>query len=167
MSTDRIVSTRAEPADVSAGAPAPRHGRLRFREAEVDLDTGELWRDGAPTPLRPVAARALRLLVRNRHRMVSHQELRRHLWGEAALEWETGLYQVIRQLRRALGDDPRAGRFIATIPRRGYRWTAPEAPAGEAGLWGARWRGIGLFLAGAGSLIVAVLLLCLLAGLVS
>lgn len=167
MSTDRVPSARAAPAAAPDQGPGPRQGKLRFRDVEVDLDTGELWRGGAPYPLRPLAARALQLLVRNRHRMVSREELRRHLWGDAALEWETGLHQLIRQLRRTLDDDPQAGRFIATIPRRGYRWTAPVAPATDAGARSLRWRGAGLFLAGAGSLVLAMLLLCLLAGLVS
>jgi DNA-binding winged helix-turn-helix (wHTH) protein len=142
-----------------------------------------------------VATRALQLLVENRHRLVSRNDLRRHLWGDAALEWEAGIYQVIRQLRRALGDDPRTRAFIATIPRRGYRWTAPvtaveprigpgrpdapgrsDAAAGSPSrsaprplhhrLPGARrWNRIGLFLAGAASLPLAVLLACLVAGL--
>jgi DNA-binding winged helix-turn-helix (wHTH) protein len=167
VSTDHTPAARASPAAAPDQRPGPRHGKLRFRDVEVDLDTGELWRGGAPLRLRPLAARALQLLAQNRHRTVSREELRHHLWGDAALEWETGLHQLIRQLRRALDDDPQARRFIATIPRRGYRWTAPELPAIDAGARKPRWKEAGLFLAGAATLVLAVLLLCLLVGLVS
>src|SRR5262249_5237079 len=33
---------------------------------------------------------------------------------------------IIFEIRRALGDDPVAPRFIETVPRRGYRFTAPR-----------------------------------------
>ena len=38
------------------------------------------------------------------------------------------LDQAVVDLRRALGDDARAPRFIETVPRIGYRWIFEEAP---------------------------------------
>lgn len=166
-------------ADESRGAAS----RVRFAEFELDLDRGELWRDGTRCPLRPMATAALCLLIENRHRLVTRDELRRRLWGDTAVEWETGLHQVIRQLRRALGDDAGPGGFIVTVPRRGYAWVAPlrraepEAvvPRASSSLpdhaarvleprWRSeKWRKAGLFLAGIATLPLGLLVFCLLA----
>lgn len=107
----------------------PRRGlqgrACRFGAFRLDLVTGELRRhDGAPVPLRPQATRVLRLLVSRRQSLVRREELRRELWGDAATEWEPGIHQVIRQLRRALDDDARDPTYIETVPRRGYRFKA-------------------------------------------
>jgi DNA-binding winged helix-turn-helix (wHTH) protein len=140
--------------------------RARFGELELDLESGELWCAGEPRPLRPLAARALQLLVAQRHRLVSHEELRQHLWGDSAVEWATGLHQLIRQVRRALGDDPRRPRCIETVPRRGYRWVAPvdrvePASAGDLrSVAASRSRSVGMFVAGIVSLPVVLLLVC-------
>jgi len=185
-----VITVPKEPTwlDVAQRPPAsspPAAGRFGFGDLVLDLGSGELWRDGEPLPLRPLAAKALQLLVANRDRLVTREELRHHLWGAAALEWETGLYQVIRQLRRAIGDGARAGGLIVTVPRRGYRWNArvvplasvaaspgtlprPPGPASRQRRPAPRipgWRGAGLFLAGAVSLPLLVILACLLAGL--
>lgn len=98
---------------------APR--RARFGPFALDLETGELEREGVAVPLRPLATRLLLVLVRAEGRLVSHRELRRALWSEAAVEWRTGLHQAVRQLRRALDDRPGPGAWIQTVPRRGYR----------------------------------------------
>jgi DNA-binding winged helix-turn-helix (wHTH) protein len=131
-----------------------------------------LWRAGKLVALRPQATSALRLLVSRRQRLVSQEELRREIWGGLAVEWSAGLHQVMRQLRRALGDDARTPLYIETVPRRGYRWMARarEVPAsgppasGEVrlGARSSRVRAAGIFLAGIATLPIAVLVACLL-----
>lgn len=123
--------------------------------------------------LRPLVTRALCLLVRRRGRLVSRAELRRELWGEAILEWEPGLHQVIRQLRRALGDDAREPAYVETVPRRGYRFKARIEDDCSAGLEATRFSndrpdeprpsrswGLLLFLGGVLSVPLVVVLLC-------
>lgn len=153
---------------------AERVRRVRCGEVLLDVDSGEIWRDGKRRSLRPIATKALQLLVSSRGRLVTREELRRHLWGDAALEWETGLYQVIRQLRRALGDDSAARGFIVTLPGRGYRWNAPIRPRAcrpepealpPSSTRGIRWAAAWYYLAGAASLPLLFLVYCLLAGL--
>ncbi len=106
-----------------AGSP-----RITFGPFIFDRCGGALWRGDEPIPLRPLATRALLLLVEHPGRLVPRQELRRVLWGNTAVEWETGVHQVISQVRRALRDDPRAPVFVETIPRRGYRFNAEVIP---------------------------------------
>ena len=142
--------------------------QVRFGPFVVDLASGELERDGRPVPLRPLATKLLLRLVRAEGRLVSHDELRRELWGEAAIEWRTGLHQTVRQVRRALTDRPGSGAWIQTVPWRGYRLDPerlrarlPASP--ETGRLRGSLLGFGLgTVAGALAVPLAILLLCLL-----
>ena len=49
------------------------------------------------------------------------KNLARRVWPETAVS-DVVLMVCIRELRQALGDDPRAPRFIETVHRRGYRF---------------------------------------------
>src|SRR5688572_26571192 len=82
-----------------------------------------LLRDGEPLPLTPKAFDTLLLLVQNRERVVEKEEVLRRVWPDAVVE-ESNLAQNIFTLRKALGDTPEGARFIATVPRRGYRFVA-------------------------------------------
>jgi len=142
--------------------------RMRFGPFVVDLASGELERDGNPVPLRPLATKLLLRLVRAEGRLVSHEELRRELWGEAAIEWRTGLHQTVRQLRRALTDRPGSGAWVQTVPWRGYRLDparlrsgAPASPEIDRPHRGLVSFGLGT-IAGALGIPLAILVLCLL-----
>lgn len=115
--------------------PALR-GRVRFGALELDLETGELRRDGAFVPLQRQVARTLVLLVSRGGRLVPREELIEHLWDGTVVEYEQGLNNTIRTLRASLGDDARSPRYIGTEPRRGYRFLAVVEPAEPAGLNG-------------------------------
>ncbi len=65
-------------------------------------------------------------------RLVSRRELVDAVWRTEFIADNT-LTHAIGELRKALGDDPRAPRYIETIPKRGYRLVAevrraPPAP---------------------------------------
>ena len=51
----------------------------------------------------------------------------RRIWPDAVVE-ESNLTQNVFTLRKTLGDSPEGARFIATVPRRGYRFVAPVVP---------------------------------------
>jgi DNA-binding winged helix-turn-helix (wHTH) protein/Tol biopolymer transport system component len=92
-----------------------------------------LLRDGEPLPLTPKAFDTLLLLVQNRERVMEKEEVLRLVWPDAVVE-ESNLAQNVFTLRRALGDTPEGARFIATVPRRGYRFVADvEETANGAG----------------------------------
>src|SRR5687767_14267813 len=108
----------------------------------VELDEGlfELRRDGAAIPLEPQAFDVLVHLVRHRDRVVAKEELMDTIWGGRFVS-ETAVTSRIKQVRRALGDDGQAQRFVRTYHGRGYRFVAnleqPEevaepAPSGPA-----------------------------------
>ena len=62
-------------------------------------------------------------LVEQRHRVVSHDELIRRLWGHDNVT-NHQLAQVVLSARRTLGDDGQAQRLIRTMPGLGYRWVS-------------------------------------------
>lgn len=82
-----------------------------------------LLRDGDPIQLTPKAFDTLVVLLRNRERVVDKEEALRLVWPDAHVE-ESSLAQNVFALRKALGDSPDGSQFIATIPRRGYRFVA-------------------------------------------
>lgn len=99
---------------------------LHFGDFTLDPRTGELRRAGELVRIPPQPALALQYLVRQGDRLVSREEMRQVLWSDGRqVDFEQGLNFCIRQLRGLLGDDAEAPRYIATVPRRGYRFIAP------------------------------------------
>ncbi|HXD19127.1 MAG TPA: helix-turn-helix domain-containing protein [Vicinamibacterales bacterium] len=65
----------------------------------------------------------LQLLIARQGDVVTRDELRERLWpGGTFVDFEHSLNAAVKRLRAALGDDPKAPRYIETLPRRGYRW---------------------------------------------
>jgi DNA-binding winged helix-turn-helix (wHTH) protein/TolB-like protein/tetratricopeptide (TPR) repeat protein len=86
-----------------------------------------LGRDGTEIALTPRLFHALLLFVESPGRLIEKDTLMRALWPGLVVE-ENNLSQVISALRRVLGDGPRDGtqgnRYIATVPRVGFRFVA-------------------------------------------
>jgi len=115
----------ANETDGSGGAspPPPTAEAVRLGDFRFDPTSGELRRlDGSGVQrLAPQPARLLTLLVEKAGGVASHQEIRARLWPEVQVDFEQGLHFCVRQVRAALGDEANAPRYIATVPRRGYR----------------------------------------------
>jgi TolB-like protein/DNA-binding winged helix-turn-helix (wHTH) protein len=69
-------------------------------------------------------------LARSPGRVVTKDELVREVWDGRFVSDDV-VWRSVRELRRALGDETRAPRYIETIPRRGYRLLAPVAELPE------------------------------------
>ena len=106
------------------GVASERVIEYRFGPFRLDLPALQLWRGDDAVGLTPKAFDTLLVLIRNRHRLVRKDELINAVWASVAVS-EDSLSQVVTVLRRALGDDPQQPEFIATVPRRGYRFIAP------------------------------------------
>lgn len=87
-----------------------------------------LYREGELIPLMPKTADLLDALLERRGQVVGKVELMKLVWPDAQVE-ETGLARNISLLRKALGGEGTESRYIKTIPKRGYRFLAEEAPA--------------------------------------
>lgn len=101
----------------------------RFDAFALDTANRRLSRDGAPVELGSRYFDALVLLVREDGALVSKDRFMDEVWRGVPVTDEA-LTQCIRTLRRALGDDAANPRFIATVPKHGYRFLA--APARDA-----------------------------------
>ncbi|HVS65327.1 MAG TPA: winged helix-turn-helix domain-containing protein [Thermoanaerobaculia bacterium] len=97
----------------------------QFVDHRFDPRTGELWRNGRPVDLQQQPAKLLDVLTASPGELVERERLRRVLWDEGThVDYERCINFTVRQLRRALGDDAQAPRFVETLPRRGYRFVA-------------------------------------------
>jgi len=76
---------------------------------------------------RPKVFDTLLALVKDRGHVLEKERLMKELWPDTFVE-ESNLTYNISQLRKTLGD---GARYIETIPRRGYRFTAPVRETDE------------------------------------
>ena len=89
-------------------------------ELEIDLARRRVLRAGAEVRLSPTEWAIVEVLVRNRGRLVSREQLLREVWGPAYTS-ETGYLRVYTaQLRRKLEADPSNPRHLRTQPGMGY-----------------------------------------------
>jgi DNA-binding winged helix-turn-helix (wHTH) protein len=79
---------------------------------------------GTPVPLTSKAFDTLVVLIENRDRVVTKDQLLRAVWPDVEVE-EGNLTQQIFLLRKALGENAQQPRYIVTVPGHGYRFTAP------------------------------------------
>jgi TolB-like protein/DNA-binding winged helix-turn-helix (wHTH) protein/Tfp pilus assembly protein PilF len=99
---------------------------LRFGAFELDPAAVELRSEGGSVPLGGKPMVLLELLVGRPGRVVEREDIRRCLWGDGVhVDFDQGINAAVRQLRQALGDDAANPRYLATVPRRGYRFVAP------------------------------------------
>jgi DNA-binding winged helix-turn-helix (wHTH) protein len=96
---------------------------VRFGRFTLDLGTDRLLDDQTHVSVPPKALAILRVLVLNRDRAVTKDELLQTVWPNTVVE-EANLSQQIFTLRKLFDDDPARPVFIATIPRLGYRFVA-------------------------------------------
>jgi len=86
---------------------------LLFHPFRLDLTNERLWRGEQLVPLRPKPFALLRYLVEHADHLVTKADLRAAVWGQTQAA-EGVLKGYIRDLRRVLGEDPAAPRFIET-----------------------------------------------------
>ena len=106
---------------------------IQFGDFGLDLQSGELSRNGARLLLPEQLFRILSLLVRNPGTLVTRDDLRHELWpDDTFVDFEHSLNAAVKRLREVLGDSATAPTFIETLPKRGYRFIAPVISLGES-----------------------------------
>ena len=107
----------------------PQH--LIFEPFRLDLRDERLWRGDEVIPLSPKGFAVLCRLVAQAGQLVTKDALLEAVWPDSAVS-ESILTVAMRTLRRALGDQARAPRYIETVHGRGYRFIAPVSAAMRA-----------------------------------
>src|SRR3989475_8770158 len=103
--------------------PSPVSQLIRFDRFELDLRAGELRNGGTRIRLQEQPLQVLQALLEKPGEVVSREELQRKIWpSDTFVDFDHGLYNAIKRLREALGDDAEKPQYIETVPRRGYRF---------------------------------------------
>lgn len=99
---------------------------IRFGTFEVDVQAGELRRNGSRIKLQEQPFQVLIALLDRPGSVVTRDELQKKLWpADTFVDFDHSLNAAIRRLRETLGDSAENPRFVETVARRGYRFIAP------------------------------------------
>ncbi|MDP5218768.1 winged helix-turn-helix domain-containing protein [Ruegeria sp. 2205SS24-7] len=97
--------------------------KYRFGRFLLDPETFELCEDGKLIALEPQVFAIIKLLIANRHRMVSKSEMMDVVWGGRIVS-EGAVSSRIRSARLALGDTGKLQSVIRTVHGQGLRFIA-------------------------------------------
>ena len=117
--------------------------QIGFGACRLDLDSRQLFRDGAEVRLTPKAFELLALLVENRPRAVTKAELHDRIW-KGTFVTNDGLPRLVNEVRNAIGDTAREPRWLRTVHGYGYAFAADAESASPLPLggytltWGSR-----------------------------
>src|SRR6266700_509356 len=103
-----------------------RNRRLATGEIELDLGRYELRRLGRRVKLEKKPMELLIFLAGRREQLVSRKEIIAKLWrSDLFVDTESGINNIVRKIRTALGDDSAKPRFVETVVGKGYRFIGP------------------------------------------
>src|SRR5205823_4738200 len=97
-----------------------------FGPFRLDPEHACLWCAAQARPLPPKVFAVLHYLVTHPDRLVSKDELLDAVWPGTAVS-DAVVRVAIGALRKVLGDMAQTPQYIATVPRRGYRFLASVA----------------------------------------
>ncbi|GAA0983992.1 response regulator transcription factor [Acrocarpospora macrocephala] len=124
----RELALRARAILRRAEAPATEERTLRFDGLVIDPGTRTVTCDaGRTVELSALDFDLLVALARAPGRVFTRRGLIEHVWGRDFFGDERVVDVHIRTLRRALGDDASAPRFVGTVRAIGYRFLARPA----------------------------------------
>ena len=99
--------------------------QVRFGPFQLDTQCGQLRKDGIGLKLQGQPVQILEMLLEKPGELVTREELRQRLWpSDTFVDFDHSLNTAIKRLRQALGDDAETPKYIETIPKRGYRFSA-------------------------------------------
>lgn len=97
---------------------------IRTASFSVDLAAKKVTKRDAEVHLTPTEWGMLEMLVRNRGKLVSREDLLKEVWGPGYATETHYLRVYLAQLRRKLEDDPSRPRHLLTEAGMGYRFEA-------------------------------------------
>src|SRR5271166_2377929 len=93
----------------------------RFDDVEIDVQNLTVTVGSEIRPLEPKSFRLLLFLVENPGRVLPKEEMMAVVWPDAFVS-DNSLARAITQIRKVLDDDPKAPKYIETVPSVGYRF---------------------------------------------
>lgn len=105
----------------SKNGPPGNGFRYAFEEFEIDPNERICVQSGALLPLTGKVFDLLLIFVENPNRLLSKDELMERVWRDEFVE-EGNLARNVSTLRKALGDNGKDHKYIATVQGRGYRF---------------------------------------------
>src|SRR5215207_2348414 len=94
-----------------------------FDDVVVDRENFRFLKQNEPKSLTPRAFDVLVYLIERHGRVVEKQELFEAIWKETFVT-DNALMRAVKEIRRELGDDASAPRYVETVHKRGYRFIA-------------------------------------------
>ncbi|WP_291852478.1 winged helix-turn-helix domain-containing protein [Bradyrhizobium sp.] len=109
---------------------------FRINDCSIDTNAYEVRRSGKAVPVEPQVFDLLLLLLENRDRLVTKDEINDRIWYGRAVS-DAALNSRIKSVRQMIGDSGASQHFIRTIRGRGFRFVGevsqtPAAVDGKA-----------------------------------
>jgi len=113
---------------------ATQHSTFRrFGAFEINLQSGELRKNGLRLRLSGQPFQVLAHLIECAGELVTREELGSKLWpADIFVDFDHGLNNAVARIREVLEDSSGTPRYIETVPRRGYRFIAPISEVSSA-----------------------------------
>ena len=102
----------------------------RFDSYEFEGVRLELRSNGDVIKVEPQVSALLELLLTNHGRIVSKEEINKHVWGDRIVS-DGSIDNRISAARSAIGDDGKSQRLIKTFPGRGFRFVGDVEVEGQ------------------------------------
>jgi len=107
---------------------------LRLGDLEIDILNRRVRAGNTDLHLTPLEQSLLYLLAANAGRVLTRDEILDHLWGADYVAESNVVDRHVRNLRIKLQNHSRRPRYIATVPRRGYRFLPRTADPSSSSL---------------------------------
>ncbi|GAA2094386.1 MULTISPECIES: response regulator transcription factor [Brevibacterium] len=96
--------------------------RVQAGELLLDRSSKRVWLEGCELTLTPKAVMLLEFLMLHPQELHSRERLLAGLWGMNFAPASRAIDHRVSELRRVLGDDAAAPRYLQTVPGMGYRF---------------------------------------------
>ncbi len=106
--------------------------RWAFKGFELDADAFELRKGGEPVSTEPQVLSLLILLVENRNRLVTKDEIVERIWDGRAIS-DAAISSRIKSARQLIDDDGKQQNLIRTVHGRGFRFVGEVESADGGG----------------------------------
>ncbi len=107
-------------------SPGGQQAVLAVGEVRMDLERHEALQRGQPLDLTVKEYELLRVLLESAGKVVQREQLIKQVWDTAWFGSTKTVDVHVSALRRKLGDDPAAPRYIHTVRGVGFRFASPD-----------------------------------------